>query len=78
MMSGGTDFERFHAQVLPEAIAAHDGGRAASADVGDSRALAFRLVDANGDAIAAYTYRSRGGGIGRDATCDRDLRSHPR
>jgi hypothetical protein len=63
MTSGGTDFERFHEERLPQAIAARDGGRAAAADVGDARALALRLVDDAGAAVAAYTYRTRGGAV---------------
>ena len=66
MTSGGTEFERFHAEQLPAAIAARDGGRAAAADVGDGRALAFRLVDRTGTAVAAYTYRTGAGTVSID------------
>jgi ectoine hydroxylase-related dioxygenase (phytanoyl-CoA dioxygenase family) len=67
MMSGGTEFERFHAERLPAEIAARDGGRAAAEDVGDGRALALRLVDGAGSPLAAFTYRSGGGAVSIDA-----------
>jgi ectoine hydroxylase-related dioxygenase (phytanoyl-CoA dioxygenase family) len=60
------DFDTFHRERLPAALAARDGGAAAAHDIGDGRALAFRLDDGR-----AFTYRSLAGRIAVEPGFDR-------
>jgi hypothetical protein len=64
-----TTFADFHQRVLPQALAARDGGAAAARDVGGAgRSVALRLDDGT-----AFTYRSTESGVTIEAGDDADV-----